>query len=667
MSLKSLINDPQFKELPPEEQKRAVVALEPEAAKLPESEYQRFTSALQTGTVQQAAGEVPTKEYFKSVGRGALKGATLRELTPEEHETPGMGFGEMVGSAVPMAISEAVVPGSPMVTPAVKAGLAGMVYGASKGAVNRKPIPQQLKDIAASSLGFMGAQRLGQLFSKFFKPVNPATLITQQAVQIAEKEGIKPLPSMISESKAVAGGEKALEYSPFGSQITAARQKAVEEFGNYAQRVGESISPKKDPEVNGSLIKEAAKGFYDTFNNVKNKLYDSFLPQIGNNSVEPKSTLAVLKEMIGTAKNRGEEGIASYAASVLNKIKPESLRKGYPGTYIASKEAVIKEANPVLLESEEIIRPSTPGKFIGGWEPELARVSNSEEVPGMLYPFPEKPSFAKLKDIGTGVGTRTKFHDPSNPGMQGQMKKLWGAIQNDLDNAVEKYGDESIKDALAKAKEYNHIGKTILESKTYDALLNAPQGMEYKIAFNRNDPMAYEGVKEIVGPELMGGMARQWFNDLFTQATKNKITSPQLLLNKLDKVQSLIEKMADDFPEAVGQIEKLKLVASMLSKNADVMKGSQTFAAGSLMAVLGGMGASIANLFVNPKVGLAGLATGAGVLGASKAGASFYTSEAARKLFTKGMGTFPKARLLVGRAAELGTRLGVAPLTNENQ
>lgn len=575
-----------------------------------------FSGSLMPGTVQQKAGEVPTKEYFKSMGRGAIKGSTLQELTPEEQDTPGMQLGEMAGSIVPMAVSEAMVPGGPLVTPMAKAGLAGMVYGASKGAVNQKPIPQQLKDISVSSLGFMGAQKLNQLVSKIFQPVNPADTVTQGAVKVAEQEGIKPLPSMISKSKAVAGTERALEYSPFGSQITNAREKAIEEFGNYANRVGESISPTKDPEVNGSLIKEASKGYYDTFNDMRKKLYDSFMPKIGDKPVDVKEIISALKGMIGTSKNRGDNGIASYAENILQKIEPT--------------------------------------------------VPTSKEVPGMAYPEPTSP-FAKIKDIATGLGNRTKFHDPSNPGMQGQTKRLYGIFQDTLDNTAEKFGDESIVNDLAKAKEYNHVGKSILESKTYDALINAPQGMEYKIAFNKNDPLAYEAVKEITGPELMGGMARQWFNDVLEKSTKNKIVSPQLLLNKLDKGQVLLDKLVEDFPEAVNKIGELKTVASLLSKNADVMKGSQTAAYGSLMAILGEIGASVGTMFVNPKAGLAGLATGVGALGASKAGSSFYTSDIARRLFTKGMGAFPKARPLVGKAAEIGARLGVAPLTDESQ
>src|SRR3990167_3473330 len=63
MSLKTLVNAPRFAELTPEEQKRAIVSMEPRAAQLPPEDYGKLVSGLQKTTwdnVKESVSMVPT-------------------------------------------------------------------------------------------------------------------------------------------------------------------------------------------------------------------------------------------------------------------------------------------------------------------------------------------------------------------------------------------------------------------------------------------------------------------------------------------------------------------------------------------------------------------------------------------------------------------------------
>lgn len=560
---------------------------------------------LQAGTATQTAGPVPTSEGL----RKEILPMAGSLLATEAKSTPvgmalsalGAGAGEAYNQLAQRFLPEKfkVIPGEPPETSgeSVKRIASKAVTGALGEGLNRTVINPILGKIG--NIIFPGADKA-----------------TQAAVTTAEKEGIKTLPSMVSKSKAVAGTERALENMPFGTAITKFREKAVEDFGKFAERVGESISPKRAPEVNGALVKEAAKGFYDTFNEVKNKLYGSVLPQLKDKPVDVSNTLDAIQKLVESHSGEAQPALVNEAREWVQNVAGKKV----------PSQILDKFGKPFSKELSSTIK-----------------------------------TYGELKKFATNIGNRTKFNDPSNPGMQGNLKQLWGAIQNDLDNAIEKYGDDSIKASLTKAKDYFSNGKAILENKIYNSLVSAPQGSEYKVAFALKDPMAYDVVKEVIGEDLMGGLSRQWFNDLLGQSTKNGITSPQLLLNKLDKTDVLIRKIAEDFPEAVSQIEKLKQVALLMTRNSDVMRGSQTFAQGSLMATLGELGASIGALFVNPNAGAAGLAAGLGVLGTSKAGTSVATSDLTRKVLSEGYPVLkPSVEKIVGTVTRPSSYLGIS-------
>lgn len=559
-------------------------------------------SSLTPGTASQSSGFVPTKEDLMNFLPGK------NDILP----MAGMVVGGMARKASPLVVGTLTAGGEAF-------NQLGQRYVPALGLGS----PPATSADAAKRIGEKFVQgAAGETFNKY--ALNPAMsavgkliipgadAATQSAVKTAEEEGIKALPSMVSKSKAVAGVERGLEYSPLGATISKARQQAVDAFGNFAQRVGEGIAPNKPPEVNGALVKESAQGFYDNFNEVKNKLYNSVMPQIADKPVDVTGTVKTLNDIVATAENRGEKGIASYARGILDKVQ------------------------------------------------NLSDLPTTETTPGMASQAPQLPTFSKVKDIATGVGQRAKFFDPTNPGMQGQLKQLWGSFQEALDKSIEQHGDESIKQGLNQAKEYYASGKTILKDKIFKAITSAPQGMEYKIAFNSNNPMAYDTVKEVVGAEQIGGLARQWFDGIVKDSTKDGLTSPQLILNKLENNSAIVAKLSEDFPEAAQQIDRLKQVASLMTRNKDVMKGSVTAPLGSMYGTLAEIGASVAAMFTHPLAGAAGVGLGAATLGGSKLGAEAVTSDAARNFLTKGYPAIQKGvETAVGAVARPAEYLGI--------
>jgi hypothetical protein len=553
-------------------------------------------------TVKQVAGEIPTKSYFKSLGKGAVKGATFQDLSQEEQETPGMQLGNIAGSMIPMAVAEALVPGTP--PPLVKAGLGGMVYGASKAAVAGKDALSQLSDIAGNSLGFMAGNKLGQAVGKVLKPfsgsVNPTA---RAATEAATKEGINLPLSNRTDSKMLEAGERVLEYSPFGSFITKKRDVALQGLKKMTDRVGAMIGPSRPPEVTGNLAKEATIAYKEAYDTTKNQLYDAVMPTLKDTPVKMDNTIQALEDVIARRAGPGEPAGLNMVRKWLKEIRPKN------------------NGNPSML------------------------------IEGDAGPI---QAFNQLRKLRTNVGSRGKFNDPAASGLQSDISQIYAAASKDLDDAAGAASPE-IKDGLAKADEFFQQGKITLKSKVYKALQAVNPENTHKVVIVPNSPSQVEIGREILGDNFKD-VARQWFDDGVKKATDpNGVVSPAKLSGWLNKYGSTVDAIASGNPILEKQLDSLKKIASAFGRGKEVTGGSQTaYIVSSLTQIIG----TIQAAFSNPALA-AKLAAGIGVQGLAVKG---ITSDVGTKYLTTG---FPKAAQKVASVAAPPAKAGLSNLINE--
>lgn len=150
MSLKSLVNDPAFQSLSSDEQKQAVVGVEPDAAKLSPGDYSTFMSSLTK--VPEASPENKFANGINDFGSGAMEGASFGAATIDRggnikgteqgQSLPGSimqgdgsakedftskysgikGAGRAMGSLIPMVVSE-LLAGAPAKALVLKYGM----------------------------------------------------------------------------------------------------------------------------------------------------------------------------------------------------------------------------------------------------------------------------------------------------------------------------------------------------------------------------------------------------------------------------------------------------------------------------------------------------------------------------------------------------------------
>lgn len=556
------------------------------------------TGDLASSTVEQKAGEVPTKEYFKSVGRGAIKGATFQDLTQAESETPGMQLGAHAGGILPMVAADAVVPGGG--APLARAAMTGMVYGASKSAVNRKPLLEGVKETGVQGLNFLAAHGAGKLASKIFNPfsgsVTPALEAGRKA---AESVGIKPPVSSLTENPGVQGAERVLEYTPFGQAITRMRIKALDGLRSYAGKVGRMIGKDQDPTFTGNVAKQELENFYDRFNQTKDKIYDSVLPQLRKKAVDLENTIFTLKDIIKRRSGEAEPAGLNQVRKWLKNIQDREVGTG-------------------LLDSQ--------GK-------EIMKV-----IPGTIK------TFEKLRSFRTNVGARGKWNDPAISGLMADLKDVYRAISMDLDNAASKVPGAA--ESLAKADEFFQQGKLTLKSKVFNALRTVAPENVHKVVLVPNSPSQYEIGKEILGTE-MPGVIRQWFDNIIKLEPDGSI-SPAKIASRLSRYGSTIEAIAKDHPAVGKELAKLQQIAALLTKGTKVTQGSQS-------AYLASVFASGFTLVQRLLTGdLKGAAATAGTIGATGAGVAGLTSDAGREYLTRG---FPKVGAAAGKVVEKAGQL----------
>jgi len=243
----------------------------------------------------------------------------------------------------------------------------------------------------------------------------------QAVAQSAQDLGITPTLSMNNRTAGVL--ETTLANAPFSAgSINRAQDRTVSQMGDAFTQASERLGTPTTREGAGEALKSGAESFVNKFEEKSSKLYNQLDSEIGFNSfVTAPRSIAVLEEITKNA----------------NK---------YP-------------------EIDKFLK-----------KPIFAKILRDLEVDGSLNALP----YEALKDLRSTIGKSIgSFSGVMSDLDQGQLKKLYGALSQDLELAARSAGPKALN-AYTRANNYYRAGQSRIEN----ALKNVLKADTEKKAYN---------------------------------------------------------------------------------------------------------------------------------------------------------------------------------------
>lgn len=403
-------------------------------------------------------------------------------------------------------------------------GAFGLTGGLAQGETG---IPDLLSSTASGAalggaLG-LGGELLGAGISKLAKPfagqVDGEVLGTASRVGIGESQ----LPtSAISNSKTVRYVESLYGGDRLASQVDGIQTK----LRSLADETVAATGVSDDIVSAGKKIGDGFKRFEDFYQKTVSKLYDDFA-ETGGMKLPAKPNRSV--DLIHNVMDQ---------KAAVNELKDAQ--------YFKDKLAVLT----------------------GG---ETKR--NTFEL----------PTFDTLKKVRTAVGEKIKsgFADPFVAQNKAQLKALYGALSQDMDDVLLATGNPKIISAMNKAQETYKVGRELFnteyaksirrltDSGQFDKIIPAITAPGKSVA---NIP----AMLQVIGPENIPRLQSAILDDIFTKAlgtgeafTEKGITKG---LNRYgeDRLSLILT------PEQLGVVRDIDKITQAISQAEKVSKGSQT-------------------------------------------------------------------------------------------
>lgn len=636
---------PGYDDLSDQELASKLVAKHPEYNDILGNIASNGTAQIKTGNLTPSGGEQVAGPTISPHG-------LFNAIAPTKEQLP-----EIIGTTV--GAMAGGIPG------AILGGGAGEAYkqlGQRAGILKGQP-PQTPSDAATGIAG--GATRGGlseaggQLISKAFSPFAKAfTPEAAAAKAAAESAGIEIPLGNLTESKPLQVAERSLEYTPFGQAITRQRKIALEGLKNYTDTIAGKMAVDRPSEVTGNLAKQALAELPAKYDATTDALYDAVMPLIkkANPKVELTNTISTLDDILARRSGDLEPGGLKMLRDLRESLVPKASEVGRPnGTIIPAREAIVKEGIPGLAQPSEIVKESSPGKYIGGGGPGLTVATG---VPGMAYPEPGGSIgiFEQLKRLRTNLGLRTKFNDPASVGLAEDMKQLYGAMSEDLSNTVKKVSQSAYDDLMAANAKYAE-GKQLIGDSLFKAIASAKPENVYKLVIVPGSPSQAALGKEMLGDQFKD-VTRQWFQDIVKKSTTPDGTLNPVLFSKwLKNYDTVIPEITAGNPALATEFQKLgQITNAMAGRGNQAIGGSQTAYAAS---TIGAVASTIFNLLTGDlkKAGIE-----AGMIGATGLGVAGIKSGVGRELLTQG---YPRVGAAAGRATQIGGSIGLSKLIED--
>lgn len=561
---------PEYNDIPDKELAQRVVEKYPE--------YSDLLGDIATGSLtpsfeEQKAGAVIAPEKIPGF---------VKSLLPTKEELPelaGSIGGEIAGGAGGAFF------GQPLAGRVIGSGVgAGIGEGVRQLTMEEKDLSPRERFALLRNAALRGSASTvgGKIAEKVFSPFAKAfTGQIAKETASATAAGIRPPVGTMSTSPLVAGMERAAEYVPgAGSLVTKQKEKAVEDLGEFAARIGEDISETESSSI-GKLAKKAADNYAETTRVLKDKMYDEFMGKARKIPVETEQIVEKIGDII---KNR--EGTA----------EPAGLKQ------------------------------------LRNWAQELS----GKIVDGIQVP-PTVTTFEQLKRLRTNIGERIgKFKDYASTGLEKELEGLYATISDVMDKTVNSVSPE-LGSALKNVNKFNSERMKVLESKVFQAIQTVNPENIHKVIFTKEAPSLVDMGKKILGEDF-NAVAKQWYEDILKKSqTPDGSLSPVKLSKNLNQYEATLKEAFKDNPVLLGTFGQLKDIGNLLSRNRGVSSGSQTAYLGSSVGALAAMAGAL--ISGEPMLAAKELAA----LGVVGAGVKGMTTDVGREYLTRGFPRVGKA------------------------
>lgn len=437
-------------------------------------------------------------------------------------------------------------------------------YGALESAGQAMTQDKSAKEIAkeAGKGGLIGGATggvfgvLGNVAKKVAAPFKEA--FDSGISNLFKKEGIKAPVSAMTKSPFLKGAEAVASKTVFGQGVTDIAQKASQDLETKVTNLVNKIKPEKimSEENLGKMIKDGVQEFKDKFMITENKIYEDFLKSYGKSNVYGKETKDALSTIINEQGADYFKGVDPRLNKMLSKLTGS--------------------ADPELKELEEQIA-EFKGK--GVIPPELEKEYNKK-----LAELDKNLSFNELKSTRTSIGEQLQ-KEPENTA----LKRLYGALSNDMRTAVSKFaetpfGDEAkiAGEALDKLNAGYESGMKKIESHLAQSVeMSNPEQIAQNL-IKRNSADSLKQLKEMVGPARFKEVSKYFLRDkLESSMTRGAFDIDKFKKNlgEYDKetiAQLFNAKEQEGLNEVIKSFEKYQSLSNALKEGGKMGAGSQT-------------------------------------------------------------------------------------------
>lgn len=527
-------------------------------------------------------------EDFEIVDNGLTQSTNLQEagptiepssILPRVEDVPELAMSTGMGM---LAAGKSTPAGAALVGLASAGGEAYKQLGQRAGFI--PGVPPQTTGEAMSGIAQAGARGLisepisrgvGALISKSFRPfrrsVTPEMMTT---VKQAENEGIKLTPAMVSDSPYVIGSERLAETTPIiGSKVTRLRKEAISGFENLVNKSAQGLGDVKTSAELSNMVDGRIGAVRKSFNEAKEKVYEEIMPKIS--SLKPKTDATLNK-----------------ATEIVNK---------WEGTLSPSGLSKVKE----------ILKDVTPYD-------EVSKIDSG----GLPTPFVNRTQKINIKDIGEMRRLRTKlgklidsgFQDPALTGLDSDLKGLYGAITNDIDETIKAY-DQKLYDPLKQADRMYADGINKFKRASTKQIMRIardnPDGLPEAVFKPRRGEWINQS-REILGDKTFNQIRSKWFDDIVERSQNvdtNKVDAKKLV-NNLEKYRSVFGEIFPDNPRALKDLEKVIKIGKAVQKDVPITAGSQTALIQTVISIKNGIRGAISTPMITTETGRKWLTSG---------------------------------------------------------
>lgn len=404
----------------------------------------------------------------------------------------------------------------------------------------------------------------------------------QEIIDLAKKEGIyDDMPvSALSKSTVVQGVEGLEARAGFwGSKIVDKYNKSNENIQKMADTVLSEIENKKtiDRMDLGNTVKKSFDDMNTEFQTTSDALYEKIPASIYKNPAQATKTLETLKKFI-------DEGSKSLAPDANTKVF-QNMLKGFSD----------KKGNPKPLTIQTLK--------------------------------------ATLKDIGK----QTSSSDPIVRASVSEYRKLYGAITDDMNAAIE-LADPQVAADLMSAKAFYSEGIERIRSAVGKNIENVNAEKIYDKFVKPNNATDLGTVKELIGDDAFKEVGGLFMGEQVSNSFKNGIFDPTTFIKNMEKFEpSTLNTLLGpggtaNLKDVLSKMTDIKKLSDSLKKGRAISEGSQTAVLSKIGYYTGGGGLMAALTSVSGMVSFVG-----GLLLGDYALAKFLSSPTGKKFLTEGV------------------------------